>query len=558
MNLGIDLGTTRSAVGVVESDTPDLVQNTNGNRLTPSIVLYEENGVQVGEQARNKMKVDQDNVVQEIKRDMGKENFEVEAGGEKHTPAEVSAAILEQLLDDARNVYDEIEDVVITVPAYFTSDQKRATKEAAKIACIDEDNIELLREPTAAALHYGDKHGIDDETVLVYDFGGGTLDISVVEIDDTTYTMLATSGNTELGGVDFTEELVDLLADQKQDSDGVDLRTDDEVYASLWENAEEAKKALSNQEKTTVNEPFMGEIDGSLVGLEESVVTRDEFERAVADLIDDALEPLDDALSNANLDKTDIDNVLMVGGSSKIPAIQNRLEDYFGFKPDMANDLDWIVAYGAAIASNIDEEVTTMYPCIVEDCDVVNEGVTVMFEHLVSEHGTDECPFDDCDTEPDGEADLKSHLAKAHPDDIAISDPGGKVIKSNLSRSLGTDVRRKEMHIIIPSSTELPAEGSAMFTTTDKNQTKVPVDVYQGENEANRHENDQLHSWFIKDIPPMDAGEPDIEVTFEVDEDEILTVTAEELKSGKKATTEIDTEGSIDSASGPQKAEADD
>jgi molecular chaperone DnaK (HSP70) len=560
MNLGIDLGTTRSAVGVMESGTPDLIQNMNGNRLTPSIVLYKEDGgVLVGEQAQSQMKVNAENTVQEIKREMGTEDVTVEAGGEEHTPAEVSAEILEQLLADAREVYDEVGEVVITVPAYFTSAQKRATREAARMAGIDEDDIELLREPTAAALHYGDKRGIEDETVLVYDFGGGTLDISIVDIDGNTYTMLATSGDTELGGVDFTEALVDLLADEYEDEHGVDLRSDDEVYASLWRVAEEAKLALSNHEETTCNDPFMGEIDGDLVGIEEQVVTRDEFEAAVADLLDDAIDPLDEALKKGDLTKDDIDNVLLVGGSSKIPEVQNRLEAFFGFEPDMTNDLDWIVAYGAAIAADVDEEVEEAYCCPVPGCEETAPGVTYVFEHIADVHGTADCPYADCDAEPGGEDELKSHLAGEHSRDIAAttgSGDDGKEIKSTVARSYGTDVGEEGMHILVPSGTELPVEASATFTTVRDGQTTVPVHVFQGENEENRHENEQLHSWHITDIPAMDAREPDIDVTFEIDEEGILTVTAEERRSGTKATTEIDTDGSLDT--GSEKTEADD
>jgi molecular chaperone DnaK (HSP70) len=562
MDIGIDLGTTRSGVGIVESGDPDLIQNTNGNRLTPSIVLYKENGeILVGEQAKSQMKVNADNTVQEIKREMGKEGFTVTAGGEEYTPSEVSGEILEQLLDDARDKGYDIEQIVITVPAYFTSDQKRDTKEAAKIAGVDEDDIELLREPTAAALHHGDKHDIDDETVLVYDFGGGTLDISIVDIDDNTYTMLATSGDTKLGGVDFTAALVDMLADDYEDENGIDLRSDEEVYASLWENAEEAKIALSSHDETTISDAFMGEIDGELVGLEERVVTRDEFETAVEDLLDDAIDPLDEALQKGGLTKDEIDNVLLVGGSSNIPAVQDRLEDFFAFEPYMTNDLDWIVAYGAAIAADIDDDVATLYQCPVPDCDETNEGVTLVFDHIVDAHGTDSCPYPGCDKDPGSEDDLKSHLAGEHSKDIATTttqDGGTKEIKKTIQRSYGTDVDEDRMHIIVPNGTELPAEGSAMFTTAQDNQTKVPVDVFQGENEDDRYENEQLHTWEITDLPKMDAREPDIEVTFEIDEDDILTVTAEEKKSGTKATTQISTEMSVNTSDSPRKTEADD
>lgn len=561
MNLGIDLGTTRSAVGMIESDTPDLIQNADGNRLTPSVVLYEEDGnVVVGTRAQHQRKVKPDHVVTEIKREMGREDLTIEAGGEEHSPEEVSAEILKQLLSDAREMADDIEDVVITVPAYFTSDQKRATREAAQLAGLDSDQIDLLREPTAAALHYGDKRDIDDETILVYDFGGGTLDISVVDVDGETYTMLATSGDTELGGVDFTQGLVDMLADEYEAENGVDLRSDDEVAASLWEMAEDAKIALSSHEKTTCSDAWMGEIDGDLVGIEERVVTRDEFEDAVRDLFDDAIDPIDEALQKGDLDADDIDNVLLVGGSSKIREIQNRLEDYFGFEPIMTNDLDWIVAYGAAIAANMDEDVEEVYPCPFPDCDETRPGVTMVFDHIGEDHDADSCPYEDCDVSVDGEQDLKEHLAGEHGSEMSetTTDDDVKEIKPTVARSYGTDVGTDRMRIIVPSGEDLPAKGSEMFTTTNDNQTKVPVHVFQGENEEDRHENEQLHSWHITDIPEMAAGEPNIEVTFEVSEEGILTVTAEEKQSGTKATTQIDTDGSGPSGGDGQKASADD
>jgi molecular chaperone DnaK (HSP70) len=250
-----------------------------------------------------------------------------------------------------------------------------------------------------------------------------------------------------------------------------------------------------------------------------------------------------------------------VGGASSIPAVQDRLEDFFAFEPYMTNDLDWIVAYGAAIAADIDDDVATLYQCPVPDCDETNEGVTLVFDHIVDAHGTDSCPYPGCDKDPGSEDDLKSHLAGEHSKDIATTttqDDGTKEIKKTIQRSYGTDVGEDRMHIIVPNGTELPAEGSAMFTTAQDNQTKVPVDVFQGENEDDRYENEQLHTWEITDLPKMDAREPDIEVTFEIDEDDILTVTAEEKKSGTKATTQISTEMSVNTSDSPRKTEADD
>lgn len=559
VRLGIDLGTTRSAIGLMEAGDPTLLQNSAGDRLTPSVVHYgDDDEVLVGKQAERKLRVESDRVVREIKRHMGEENYKVEIGDNEYTPAEVSSEVLSKLISDSEDVLNEpVDELVITVPAYFTADQKRDTREAAIKAGFDSDDIDLLKEPTAAALAYGYDEQ-KTETVLVYDFGGGTLDISVMDIEGNNFSMLATSGNTDLGGADFTQAIVDLLADDYEDENGIDLRSDDEAREKLRDVAEEVKIDLSSREKTEANSPYMGEIDGEIVGIEEKVVMRDEFEDAVDELIDQAIDPIEEALDKAGLKQSDIDNVLLVGGSSKIPAIQQRIEDFLGFEPTTTNDLDRIVAYGAAILAGSDEDVTEKYVCPSCDFDVATIGR--LFGHIVEEHGAEECPFSDCDEETSDEDELKSHLANDHGADIAASTTGGGVgpdkIGNILTRSLGTDVEGGKMDIIIEQGTELSAENTRAYTTTEDNQTVVPVNVYQGESEY-LEDNVELHSWHVEGIPEMDAGEPIVKVTFKIDENEILEVTARETKSGTEAKTVVHTDGQdVTADEDPEKAEA--
>ncbi|MFB6110146.1 MAG: Hsp70 family protein [Halodesulfurarchaeum sp.] len=555
MRLGIDLGTTRSAAGVMEAGDPKLLQNEHGDRLTPSIVYFnDEDDVVVGKAAKSSN--DPENEIREIKREMGND-VTIEAGGGEYTPPEVSSKILEKLISYSEEYLEEdVDELVITVPAYFTTDQKRDTRTAAKEldrGFTDED-IDLLHEPTAAAVAYGYNTDID-ETVLVYDFGGGTLDISVMEIDGNNFNMLATSGDTDLGGSDFTQAIVDLLADEYEAEEGIDPRSDKETRYNLREAAEERKKDISanGNDQTTVNEPLLGQIGDDIIGISERVLTRDEFEQEIDPLLDRSEQAIQQALDKANRDPSEIDSVLLVGGTSKVPAVQEHVEDFFGFEPDTTNDLDRIVAQGAAIVAG-GEEIEEQYCC--PRCDFISDGILEFFEHIAEEHGAKSCPFPDCGTETDGENELKQHLADEHGGDISPDTVDEKDIANIVTRSLGTDIKGGKMDILLEHGMDLPAENTRAYTTVYGNQSAMPIHVYQGENEADRSQNEQLHSWSIDldDLPDMDQ-DPVVEVTFHLDEDEVLEVTAHETNTDTEMTTTVHTSGAETDS---KKQEADD
>lgn len=550
--LGIDLGTTRSAAGIVEAGDPKLLQNERGDRLTPSIVYYDdgdgENDVVVGKPAKSSN--DPGNEIREIKRHMG-DDMTVNAGGDNYSPAEVSSKILDKLISYSGEYLDEnIDELIITVPAYFTADQKGHTRQAARELGFDDNDIELLHEPTAAAVAYGYNEDID-ETVLVFDFGGGTLDISIMEIDGNNFNMVATSGDTELGGADFTQAIVDLLADEYEADEGTDPRDDSETLYNLRQAAEERKKDLSANKETTVNEPLLGQIGDDIIGISERVLTRSEFENEIEDLLDRSENAIEEALGKAKMDTDDIDSVLLVGGTSKTPAVQERVKDYMGFEPDTTNDLDRIVAQGAAIVAG-GEDIGEQYSC--PQCDYTDQNIIEYFEHIATEHGVDNCPFPDCKTETDGESDLMEHLADEHGGDINTATVDEKDVADIVTRSLGTDIKGGKMDIILEHGTDLPAENTRPYKPVHGNQNEMPIEVYQGENEENRNENEQLHSWSIDldDIPKIDDDvDPIVEVTFSLDKDGILEVTAQEQHTGKEMKTTVMTSG--EGYEGPEK-----
>jgi molecular chaperone DnaK (HSP70) len=570
MKIGIDLGTTRSAASIVEAGDPTLLMNDRGDRLTPSIVFYDDDGVHVGKKATSK--ADAGETIREIKRKMGSDEV-AECNGNEYDPVTVSGAIIEQLVDQSETYLDEpVDGVIITVPAYFTADQKRDTREAAIQAGFDKDDVELLYEPTAAAIAHGFNNDLD-ETLLVYDFGGGTLDISILEVSGNKFSMLATAGDADLGGVDFTEAIVDLLADEYEDDHGVDIRESPEAYENLRQAAEERKKELSGSDQTTVNEPLLGQIDGEVVGIRERVLTRNEFNDVTSDLITRAESPIDEALDKAGLEETDVDNILLVGGSSKLQSVQDMIAQKFGTDPTTSADLDRIVAKGAAIVAKGEAEGETDYKC--PSCGTRFDEIVEMFSHIANEHGVDTCPFPSCDAAVADANALADHLSDKHGTELTETagtggdggdDEGGSktgIEKEGIvTRSLGTDVKGGRMDIIIPNGETRPAENTRRYTTTRDGQTRVPVHVYQGENEDDRDANVQLDTWYLEGLPEMDAREPTINVTFRIDKDGIVEVSAEEETSGTVDTTRVSTEGqsllSGDGASGEDKQNADD
>ena len=525
--LGIDLGTTNSGMAVVEAGDPTMLQNNDGRRLTPSVVHYDGDGdALVGRQAIDREPGEPNQVIREIKRHMGESNYTEEVKGNEYTPPEVSAEILKKLKKDAETSLNEVEEAVITVPAYFTIDQTAATKEAAEIA--DFEEIHLLNEPTAAALAYGDGKDLN-ETLLVYDFGGGTLDISLIDVADDEYMVLATDGDNKLGGADIDRALMELLAERYEDENDIEILSNDECRANLRSEAEKAKKSLSSNDEVEILAPFLGQINGELVSMEEKV-TRETFEEKVEDLLDRAIDPVDSALEKADLSTEDIDTILLVGGSTQIPAVQNQLEEHVGIKPTMTLDPDQIVAQGAAVYAQR-EVVESGYRCTI--CGKEFDDLRSMNEHYDERHDESEdedvyeCPY--CEEEFDSERERQKHEGAEHRPKLSKQDDG---ITDIISSSLGTELSDGSMAVIIEQGTSTQdATGTDLFTTVRDNQTRVRVGVYQGENEI-AEENREIGEVVLKDIPPRPKGIPQIEVTFDYDKDGILHVEAEDKESG--------------------------
>jgi len=535
--LGIDLGTTNSGMAIVEAGDPQMLANNEGDRLTASVVHYDTDGdALVGRQAIDREPAEPDHVVREIKRHMGEEDYTAEIAGHEHTPPEISADILKKLKSDAEAYLDdEVTEAVVTVPAYFTIDQTAATKEAAESAGFD--GTHLLNEPTAAALAYGNGKDLD-ETILVYDFGGGTLDISIIDVSDDEYKVLATDGDNNLGGADFDRALMELLADRYEEDHGVDILGDevdnDEIEANLRAEAEELKIALSNEEEVKKQIPFLGQIEGDIVTIEETV-TRETFEDATEDLRDRAIDPVDEALEKAGLSVDDIDNVLLVGGSTLMPAIQEHLEERVGIEPTLTIDPDKIVSQGAAVYAR--REIESGYRCA--ECGKEFDALLSLNEHYDDQHSDESDAYEctNCDETFETEEARQAHQAQAHTggedeDEDGITDKGENGITDIISHSLGTELEDGSMDVIIEQGTSIEdAEGTGLYTTTGDDQTRVPVGVFQGEDEIAEN-NTKIGQVTLTGIPPRPAGVPRIEVTYDYDQDGILHVEAVDQESG--------------------------
>ncbi|MFB6244797.1 MAG: molecular chaperone DnaK [Candidatus Nanohaloarchaea archaeon] len=474
--IGIDLGTTRSAVAAVEDGEPQILENAEGERVTPSIVAFDDDERLVGKPAKNQMLTNEENTVRSIKRHMGEE-YEVELEGEDYTPQEISSMILQKLKQDAEDkLGEEVEKAVITVPAHFDDTQRQATKDAGEIAGLEVERI--LNEPTAASLAYGlDEE--KDQTVLVYDFGGGTFDVTVLEIGDDIYEVQSTEGDNDLGGDDFDQEIVDYLVSEFEEENGVDLTESDEAMQRLRENAEEAKKELSSRKSTKIQIPFIYQEDGETYNLKQEL-TRSRFEELVEDLIQRTTEPTETAIEDADISKEDIDEVILVGGTTRVPAVREHVQAITGQEPDKSVSPDEAVAMGAAIqAGSISGEM----------------------------------------------------------DDLLLLDVA--------PLSLGVEVKGGITEKLIEKNTTIPAEESKVFSTAQDNQSVVTVHVVQGEREMAR-DNKSLGQFNLEGIPPAPAGQPRIEVTFEIDADGILHVSAEEQESGKEASITIEDQARLD------------
>ena len=474
--IGIDLGTTRSAMAAIQDGEPKILENNEGERITPSIVAFDDEERLVGKQAKNQMVTNEENTVKSIKRHMG-EDYTVDLNGDEYTPQEISSMILQKLKNDAEDkLGNEVEKAVITVPAHFDDTQRQATKDAGEIAGLEVERI--LNEPTAAALAYG----LDDDkeqTVLVYDFGGGTFDVTVLEMGDGIYEVQSTEGDNDLGGDDFDEEIVDWVLEKFEEENSIDLSTEDEAMQRIREKAEEVKKELSSRKQAKVNIPFIHQEDGETYNIDYEL-TRSKFEDLVEDLIQRTTEPTETAIEDAGISKGDIDEVILVGGTTRVPAVREHVQAITAQKPNQEVSPDEAVAQGASIqAGSITGEM----------------------------------------------------------DDILLLDVA--------PLSLGVEVKGGLTETLIEKNTTVPAEESKTFTTAMDNQTAVTINVVQGEREM-ASDNKSLGEFNLEGLPPAPAGQPQIEVTFEIDADGILQVSAEEQQSGEEASISIDDTSRLD------------
>ena len=463
--IGIDLGTTNSCVAIMEGGNVTIIPNSEGARTTPSVVNIKDNGeVVVGEIAKRQAVTNPTSTVSSIKTHMGSD-YKVEIFGKKYTPQEISAKILQKLKKDAEAYLgEEIKEAVITVPAYFTDSQRQATKDAGTIAGLDVKRI--INEPTAAALAYGLEKK-KEEKVLVFDLGGGTFDVSVLEISDGVIEVISTAGNNHLGGDDFDNEVINWLVTEFKKETGLDLSNDKMAYQRLKDAAEKAKKELSTLMETSISLPFIT-MDATGPKHLEMKLTRAKFDDLTKHLVEATQGPTKTALKDANLDTKDIDEILLVGGSTRIPAVQEWVENFFGKKPNKGINPDEVVAAGAAI-----------------------QGGVLM-------------------------GDVK---------DVLLLDVS--------QLSLGIETLSGAFTKMIDKHTTIPVKKSQVYSTAADNQTAVTINVLQGER-SRAADNHSLGTFNLEGIPAAPRGVPQIEVTFDIDANGIVHVSAKDLGTGKE------------------------
>ncbi|MDO4772603.1 MAG: molecular chaperone DnaK [Bacillota bacterium] len=464
--IGIDLGTTNSCVSVLEGGEPVVIPNAEGNRTTPSIVAFTKDGERlVGETAKRQAVTNPNRTISSIKREMGS-NHRVEIDGQSYTPQDISAMILAKLKSDAESYLGEkVTEAVITVPAYFSDAQRQATKDAGRIAGLEVKRI--INEPTAASLSYGLDKTEKQQKIMVYDLGGGTFDVSILEIGDGVFEVLATSGNNMLGGDDFDKVVLDFLAESFQKENGVDLRKDNMSLQRLKEAAEKAKKELSSTNTTNVNLPFItANADGPLhLNMD---ITRAKFDSLTAHLVNETVNPIEKAMKDAGVTAGDLDQVILVGGSTRIPAVQEAVKKMTGKEPHKGINPDECVAIGAAVQGGV---------LTGEVKDVLLLDVTPL--------------------------------------------------------SLGIETQGSVFTKLIERNTTIPTKKSQVFSTAADNQTAVDIHVLQGERSM-AADNTTLGRFQLDGIPPARRGIPQIEVTFDIDANGIVNVSAKDLGTGKE------------------------